>query len=85
MSALVAAEPAVRPQPVRSETAAPMPRPASNPGLAALGLFLRNPSGLLGLAILTGLLFAALIGAVGGFLPAWSAARKNVITAMREI
>jgi len=36
-------------------------------------------------AIVAGLLFAALIGALGGFLPAWSAARKNVITAMREI
>jgi putative ABC transport system permease protein len=36
-------------------------------------------------AIIAGLLFAALIGALGGFLPAWSAARKNVITAMREM
>jgi ABC-type lipoprotein release transport system permease subunit len=36
-------------------------------------------------AIVAGLLFAALIGALGGFLPAWSAARKNVITAMREM
>ena len=62
MSALAAAEPAVRPQPVRSETAPPMPRPAADPGLAALRLFLRNPSGLLGLAILIGLLFAALAG-----------------------
>lgn len=35
-------------------------------------------------AITGGLLFAALIGAVGGFLPAWSAARKNVIAAMRD-
>ena len=62
MSALVAAEPVVRPEPVRSDAAAPIPRPASNPGLAALRLFLRNPSGLLGLAILIGLLFAALAG-----------------------
>jgi ABC-type lipoprotein release transport system permease subunit len=36
-------------------------------------------------AIVAGLLFAALIGALGGFLPAWSAARKNVITAMRDL
>jgi putative ABC transport system permease protein len=36
-------------------------------------------------AIIAGLLFAALIGALGGFLPAWSAARKNVIAAMREM
>lgn len=32
-----------------------------------------------------GLLFAALIGAVGGFLPAWSASRKSIIAAMRDI
>ena len=36
-------------------------------------------------ALLLGLLFAAMIGALGGFLPAWSAARKNVITAMRDL
>ena len=36
-------------------------------------------------AILWGLAFAALIGAVGGFLPAWSAARKGVVAAMRDI
>jgi ABC-type lipoprotein release transport system permease subunit len=36
-------------------------------------------------AIVAGLLFAAVIGGLGGFLPAWSAARKNVITAMREM
>ena len=35
-------------------------------------------------ALVAGLLFAALIGGLGGFLPAWSAARKNVITAMRD-
>jgi putative ABC transport system permease protein len=35
-------------------------------------------------AILLGLTFAALIGAVGGFLPAWAASRKNVIAAMRD-
>lgn len=35
-------------------------------------------------ALAAGLLFAALIGGLGGFLPAWSAARKNVISAMRE-
>jgi len=33
--------------------------------------------------LLTGLLFAALIGAVGGFLPARSAAKKQVIVALR--
>jgi ABC-type lipoprotein release transport system permease subunit len=31
-----------------------------------------------------GLLFAAGIGAVGGFLPAWSASRKTIVQAMRE-
>ncbi len=35
-------------------------------------------------AIALGLGFAALIGAIGGFLPAWAAAKKNVIVAMRE-
>lgn len=35
-------------------------------------------------AIAVGLGFAAIIGAIGGFLPAWSAARKNVIAAMRD-
>lgn len=36
------------------------------------------------LAIAIGLLFAGTIGAVGGFLPAWAASRKNPIQAMRE-
>jgi ABC-type antimicrobial peptide transport system permease subunit len=31
-----------------------------------------------------GLLFAATIGALGGFLPAWSASKKSIVTAMRE-
>ncbi len=35
-------------------------------------------------AIIVGLVFAALIGAAGGLLPAWSAARKNVVQAMRD-
>jgi ABC-type lipoprotein release transport system permease subunit len=35
-------------------------------------------------AILGGLIFAATIGALGGFLPAWSASRKNIIAALRE-
>ncbi len=35
-------------------------------------------------AIGLGLTFAAVIGAVGGFLPAWAASRKDVISAMRE-
>jgi putative ABC transport system permease protein len=35
-------------------------------------------------AIAIGLAFAATIGFLGGLLPAWSAARKNVIAAMRE-
>lgn len=36
------------------------------------------------MAILFGLTFAAVIGALGGFLPAFSASRKNPIQAMRE-
>jgi ABC-type lipoprotein release transport system permease subunit len=36
-------------------------------------------------AIAWGLVFAAVIGALGGFLPAWSASRKNVVIAMREM
>ena len=36
-------------------------------------------------AILLGLAFAALIGAVGGFLPAWSASKKGIVAAMRDI
>ena len=36
------------------------------------------------LAILLGLTFAALIGLLGGFLPAWAAARKGIVQAMRE-
>ena len=35
-------------------------------------------------AIGFGLAFAAVIGLIGGFLPAWAAARKNVVAAMRE-
>lgn len=36
-------------------------------------------------AILWGLAFAAVIGAIGGFLPAWSASRKGIVAAMRDI
>jgi ABC-type antimicrobial peptide transport system permease subunit len=35
-------------------------------------------------AIAVGLVFAASIGAVGGFLPAWAASRRNLLVAMRE-
>lgn len=35
--------------------------------------------------IVAGLLFSVVIGALGGFLPAWSASRKNIIAAMREV
>jgi putative ABC transport system permease protein len=35
--------------------------------------------------IALGLLFAIMIGAVGGFLPAWAASKKNVIAAMRDL
>jgi putative ABC transport system permease protein len=36
-------------------------------------------------AIVAGIIFATVIGALGGLLPAWSASRKNVVTAMREM
>jgi ABC-type lipoprotein release transport system permease subunit len=36
------------------------------------------------LAAAMGLAFAAVIGALGGFLPAWSASRKSIVQAMRE-
>jgi putative ABC transport system permease protein len=36
-------------------------------------------------AIFAGLIFAALIGALGGFLPAWAASKKNIVTAMRDL
>ena len=36
------------------------------------------------LAIAFGLVFAAAIGALGGFLPAWSASRTGIVAAMRE-
>ena len=35
-------------------------------------------------ALLIGLAFAATIGAVGGFLPAWSASKKSIVQAMRD-
>jgi ABC-type antimicrobial peptide transport system permease subunit len=35
-------------------------------------------------AIAGGLAFAVLIGAMGGFLPAWAASKKGIIAAMRE-
>jgi putative ABC transport system permease protein len=38
-----------------------------------------------GWAVFWGLTFAAIIGAVGGFLPAWSASKKGVIEAMRDL
>jgi ABC-type antimicrobial peptide transport system permease subunit len=34
--------------------------------------------------ILDGLVFAAFIGAIGGFLPAWAASRNNIVANMRE-
>ncbi len=36
-------------------------------------------------AILWGLGFAALIGALGGFLPAWAASKKGIVAAMRDL
>jgi putative ABC transport system permease protein len=36
-------------------------------------------------AIIAGLVFATIIGALGGFLPAWSASRKNIVTTMRDL
>jgi putative ABC transport system permease protein len=36
-------------------------------------------------AIIAGLLFAGVIGALGGVLPAWSASRKNIVMTMREL
>jgi len=35
-------------------------------------------------AVIFGLIFAAVIGAVGGFLPAWAASRKDIVQSMRE-
>ena len=35
-------------------------------------------------AIVGGLIFAAVIGALGGFLPAWSASKKGIVATMRE-
>jgi putative ABC transport system permease protein len=35
-------------------------------------------------AVVWGLAFAAIIGALGGFLPAWSASKKSIVAAMRE-
>lgn len=35
-------------------------------------------------AIVAGLIFAAIIGLLGGFLPAWSASRKGIVATMRE-
>jgi len=36
-------------------------------------------------AVLWGLLFAVVIGALGGFLPAWSASKKGIVAAMRDL
>ena len=35
-------------------------------------------------AIAWGLAFAAAIGALGGFLPAWAASKKGIVAAMRD-
>ena len=35
--------------------------------------------------MLEGLLFAACMGVVGGFLPAWAASRQPVLAAMRQV
>jgi ABC-type lipoprotein release transport system permease subunit len=36
-------------------------------------------------SIVYGLIFAAVIGALGGFLPAWSASKKGIVAAMRDL
>ena len=36
-------------------------------------------------AIASGLVFAAVIGALGGFLPAWAASKKGIVMAMRDL
>ena len=36
-------------------------------------------------AIFWGLAFAALIGALGGFLPAWSASKRGIVATMRDL
>jgi ABC-type antimicrobial peptide transport system permease subunit len=36
-------------------------------------------------AIIWGLGFAGIIGALGGFLPAWSASKKGIVAAMRDL
>jgi putative ABC transport system permease protein len=36
-------------------------------------------------SIVMGLLFAALIGALGGFLPAWAASKKGIVATMRDL
>jgi ABC-type antimicrobial peptide transport system permease subunit len=36
-------------------------------------------------AMLTGIIFAMVVGAIGGFLPARNASRKEILTALREI
>jgi ABC-type lipoprotein release transport system permease subunit len=36
-------------------------------------------------SIIKGLIFAVVIGALGGFLPAWSASRKGIVAAMRDL
>lgn len=36
-------------------------------------------------AILWGLIFAAVIGALGGFLPAWAASKKSIVASMRDL
>lgn len=37
------------------------------------------------MAMVMGLLFSVTIGLIGGFLPAWSASRKGIVAAMRDI
>jgi ABC-type antimicrobial peptide transport system permease subunit len=36
-------------------------------------------------AIALGLLFAVVIGALGGFMPAWAASKKGIVAAMRDV
>ena len=36
-------------------------------------------------AVVWALAFAAVIGALGGFLPAWAASKKSIVTAMRDV
>ena len=57
----------------------------AHPGLEIVALASREHAGHPAAAMMPGILFALVVGAFGGVFPARMAARKEILTALREV